>query len=374
MAATGAWWLLVPEHYAAPSGDAGDSLVGLAEPALVSGALLVLGILGAVVTVVGTEGGRSAPERWVTAPTVALAVIFGFLVPDLGLLVGLGYTSALVAVPAALVLPFVLAVRRPRFRPVAGGLLVLLAAVAVVFGIDGPALVDILWAIGGEVPTFLATQAFPLAAFIGALIWVGVALEASGIDIAGARPGPWTPPARDGGWWITVAAVICPVFFAAQRLTWLTPWPYSMDVRELDANPGLRAFGLALGLAAICGAALTSGLIGRWGAVYPQWMPRVGGRAVSPVWPSVVAASIGALVTVAGRSLAQFTLLSDGGNSGAGLLVGMAVVFLLWGPLLMASAIAYFVRRTPSPARHLTGEHVPVARPAFSRSARRGSR
>src|SRR5699024_705356 len=39
MAATGAWWLLVPEHYAAPSGDAGDSLVGLAEPALVSGAL-----------------------------------------------------------------------------------------------------------------------------------------------------------------------------------------------------------------------------------------------------------------------------------------------------------------------------------------------
>src|SRR5699024_10008320 len=102
-----------------------------------SGALLVLGILGAVVTVVGTEGGRSAPERWVTAPAVAFAVIFGFLVPDLGLLVGLGYTSALVAVPAALVLPFVLAVRRPRFRLVAGGLLVLLAAVAVVFGIDG---------------------------------------------------------------------------------------------------------------------------------------------------------------------------------------------------------------------------------------------
>lgn len=151
-------------------------------------------------------------------------------------------------------------------------------------------------------------------------------------------------------------------------------WPYSMDVRELDPNPGLRAFGLALGLAAICGAVLTSGLISRWGAVYPPWMPRVGGRAVSPVWPSVVAASIGALVAVAGRSLAQFTLPSDGANSGAGLLVGMAIVFLVWGPLLMASAIAYFGRRTSSPARHLTGEHVPVARPAFSRSARRGSR
>lgn len=345
MAGTGAWWLLVPDHYGAPTGSMGDSLVGLVDPTLVSGLLLALGVLGVVVAIVGSEGGRGAPQPWVAAPALALAVIFGFLVPDLGLLVGLGYATALLGVPALAILTIVLSVRHRPLRRAAVG--IVMAGVIAVLGydVDGPALADVLRAIGGNLPEFLRRQAFPLLAFAGGALWLALALRAVGVQALGARPAPWAPPARDRGWWITVAAVICPLLFAVQRMSWLTPWPFALDSHDLDANPGLRAFGVAIGLAAVLGAALTSGLISRWGAVYPRWIPGVGGRPVSPVWPSVLAATVGALVTVAGRSLGQFALLADSGNSDDELLMAMAVLFLLWGPLLVASAIAYLLRR-----------------------------
>ncbi len=345
-AATGAWWLLAPDHYGAPTGSMGDSLVGLVDPTLVSGLLLALGALGAVVAAVGTEGGRSAPQPWVAAPAVALAVVFGFLVPDLGLLVGLGYASALLGVPTTVVLTFVLAVRHRTVRPVAAGLVAIGVVAVVGYDVDGPALASMLREIGGTLPGFLRGQAFAVLAFAGGVLWLGMALRAGGMRIAGARPATWTTPARDQGWWITVAAVACPLLFAAQRMSWLTPWPVGLDAHTLDANPGLRAFGLTLGVAAILGAVLTAGLISRWGAVYPRWVPVAGGRPVSPVWPSVLAATVGALVTVAGRSLGQFALFADNGNSDDGMLLGMAVLFIVWGPLLMASAVAYFLRRT----------------------------
>ena len=344
-AATGAWWLLVPDHYGAPTGSMGDSLVGLVDPTLVSGLLLALGVLGAVVAAVGTEGGRTAPHPWVTAPAIALAVVFGFLVPDMGLLVGLGYASALLGIPAMVVLSFVLAVRHRAVRPVAAGLVAIGVVAVVGYDVDGPALASMLREIGGNLPEFLRGQAFAVLSFAGGALWLGMALRASGVRIAGARPASWTTPARDRGWWITVAAVACPLLFAVQRMSWLTPWPVALDAHTLDANPGLRAFGLTLGVAAVLGAVLTAGLISRWGAVYPRWVPGVGGRLVSPVWPSILAVTVGAVVTVAGRSLGQFVLLTDSGRSGDGLLVGMAVTFVVWGPLLVASAIAYFARR-----------------------------
>ena len=353
MAGTGAWWLLVPDHYGAPTGLMGDSLVGLVDPTLVSGLLLALGVLGAVVAAVGSEGGRVAP--WVTAPALGLAVVFGFLVPDLGLLVGLAYAAALLGVPALVVLTIVLAVRHRSVRPAAVGLVVVAIVTVVAYDVDGRAVVDLAQAIGGNLPEFLRGQAFPVLAFAGGALWLAMALRGVGVQVCGARPAPWAPPARDRGWWITLAAVICPLLFAVQRMSWLTPWPFAADTHDLDANPGLRAFGVALGVAAAVGAALTSGLISRWGARYPRWVPGLAGHPVSPVWPSVLA-TIGVVVTVAGRSLAQFALFTETGRSDESLLLGLAVLLIVWGPLLVAAAIAYFLRRAVRTRRASSAE------------------
>lgn len=346
IAAVGAWWLVVPGHYAGPSSAMGDSLVGLVEPTLVSGLMLALGIVGVVVALLGTEGGIAPPAPWVAAPAVALALVFGFLVPDLGLLVGLGYSAALIGVPAAVVLTVVLAVRHRGLRPAAAGVVAAGVIAVIGFGLDARDLGTIVSEIGSKLPAYLLSQALPLLAFAGGVVWLGMAGRAVGVTLVGSQPAPWTTPVRDRGWWITVAAVVCPLLFAAQRMSWLTPWPLALDAHDLETNPGLRAFGVAIGVAAALGGLLTWGLISRWGAVYPRWFPGIGGRPVSPIWPGALAATVGALVTVAGRSLGQFALFADRGNSDDSVLIGMAVLFVVWGPLLIASAVAYVIRRT----------------------------
>ena len=129
------------------------------------------------------------------------------------------------------------------------------------------------------------------------------------------------------------------------RMTWLTPWPVWMDAAQLDAEPAMRVFGLSLGFAAIGGSVLTLGLLMRWGSVYPRWIPIVAGRTVSPVWPTVLAIIVGIAVTVAGRSLTQMMV------TGVDVEIAdpeffLVMPFPVWGPLLIAAAVAYYRRRT----------------------------
>lgn len=354
MAAMGAWWLLVPGHYAAvPSATANDSLIGLLDPTVVSGLLVALGLVGALAVAVGTRGARTAPARWVIAPAAAVVLVFGLLVPDIRLLIGLGYSSVLLGIPGALAFTLVLAVRHSTFRWVGAGALACGAIAVVALGVDGPALAQVGGMLGGRLPAFLGNLAFPLLAFGGALLWVGVGLRASGVRVMGAEPRPWTRPPRDLGWWVTLAALACPLLFGLQRLSWATPWPLTGDPDALVAEPGMRIFGIGLGVAALAAAALaaaalTSGLIIRWGSVYPQWLPKLGGRPVSPVWPSVTAATIGLVVTIAGRSMAQQVLTLPAEDRSA-LGLGLAALSIPWGPLLVAAAVAHFRRRATHP-------------------------
>ena len=142
-----------------------------------------------------------------------------------------------------------------------------------------------------------------------------------------------------------MVAALCPLPYALMRMTWLTPWPTIMDAAELDANPAMRIFGLSLGFAAIGGSVLTAGLLRGWGSIYPPWIPFVGGRPVSPIWPTVLAIVVGTALTVAGRSMAQ---MSFGGTDVVASKVEafLLLPFPVWGPLLIAAAIAYYRRRT----------------------------
>jgi hypothetical protein len=128
-------------------------------------------------------------------------------------------------------------------------------------------------------------------------------------------------------------------------MTWLTPWPFWVSAEQLEAHPEMRIFGLSLGFAAVGGSILTLGLLLRWGSVYPRRLPWLGGKPVSPTWPTVLAVVVGAAVTVAGRSMIQLAL--------QGSVLPLAAVetllilpFWAWGPLLIAAGIAYYRRRT----------------------------
>ena len=183
-----------------------------------------------------------------------------------------------------------------------------------------------------------------LVSFVGGALWLLVALRATGMRRAQPAAASYVAPRRDWGCWVTVVAALCPLPYALLRMTWLTPWPTIIDADTLAEQPAMRIFGLSLGFAAIGGAVLTIGLLMRWGSVYPRWVPVVGGRPVSPVWPTVLAVVVGAAVTVAGRSMLQLTYTEDDLLSKVETL--LVLPFPVWGPLLIAAAIAYYRRRT----------------------------
>jgi len=229
--------------------------------------------------------------------------------------------------------------------------------IAAASGAGLAAFADFFGTIGDGLGKHGAEMIFVFASFIGGALWLLVALRAAGLRSVGAAETRPFAPARNGsgrrdwGWWVTLLAALCPLPYASMRMTWLTPWPVWMDASQLNADPAMRVFGLSLGFAAIGGSVLTLGLLMRWGSVYPRWIPIVAGRTVSPVWPTVFAIIVGIAVTVAGRSLTQMMV------SGVDVAIAdpeffLVMPFPVWGPLLIAAAIAYYRRRTTQVAPH----------------------
>jgi hypothetical protein len=130
-------------------------------------------------------------------------------------------------------------------------------------------------------------------------------------------------------------------------MTWLTPWPVLTSGVDVSDDAVIRVIGVCLGLAALTGSALTLGLLGRWGTVYPRWAPGVGGRAVPPGWPTLVAVGVGLALTVAGRAATQ-VLLHQPDPALAVAEVLLLFPFPVWGPALVVAALAYHQRRHPA--------------------------
>lgn len=161
------------------------------------------------------------------------------------------------------------------------------------------------------------------------------------------RPPRSRPAANVGTWgrWVTIGAALCPLPYALLRMTWLTPWPVMMDAAELEANPAIRVFGLSLGFAALGGSVLTVGLISRWGEVFPRWLPVLRGRPVPAAPPAAVALVVAGAITLAGRSIIQPVVTGDANIGEIGTEALLIFPFPIWGPLLGAAAIAYYLRR-----------------------------
>ncbi|MFC6022070.1 hypothetical protein ACFP2T_38645 [Plantactinospora solaniradicis] len=150
-----------------------------------------------------------------------------------------------------------------------------------------------------------------------------------------------TEPAAAARWgrFLTWAAALCPLPYALTRLSWLTPWPIGASAETLAHHPGLRIFGLALALAGEGGTWLTLGLIRPRGETFPARLPFVGGRPV-PIPAAVIPGLlVAAMLTIAGHSTLQQAIITGDYQ------LVLLIPFPLWGPLLAAATLGYWLRR-----------------------------
>jgi hypothetical protein len=336
--ALGLWWWLRPGSYpftpapAQPKGTLLDVVPAAAVPPVLVGA----GLLGlGVAALAGT--GRAPGVVGGTA--VAWVLVFGLAVPGLEPLMLTGYAMAMFG-PLVLCATVFAGAWRWRGGPVAVGGFVLVGVLAWITGLaDGEVLGRYGAVITGTVEK-AAPSAIMLLFLVGALVWAALGVRA--VQRGGPAPA-WTRPEAAARWGrvAVVVAVVCALPYGLHRLTWLTPWPIGMDAAALAAQPEMRLHGLLLGLAALAGAVLTSGLVARWGEVWPRWVPVVRGRRVPLAAAVVPGTLVAALFTVAAVPMILMSV-----REGLGAMWGLLVFpFPVWGPALGLAVLGYVLRR-----------------------------
>jgi hypothetical protein len=343
------WWL-TPETYPFGPDDEAGNLSFLTRLEAGSAAALA-GILAVAGVVTARAVGRRRGRRLALVGVGLQVVVLGYVVPDITALMVVAYLLALVGPVVAL--GFV-AYRSLRRWP--GAATVVLAgsgAAATLTGIVTPsALGGLARGVAGGFENLGTRPLYILGALAAGALWATVLVDAARDgrarcgECGRTRWGSWTRPGRAASWGrkATWVAALGPVPYAVLRLTWLTPWPVGISPEELVDNPGLRLFGLMLGLVAFGGVALTLGLTYRWGEVFPRWVPWLRGRAVpvaAAVWPALVVA---VTVTVGGHSIVQAAAAdTEGWRAPVGLV--LVFPFPVWGPVLAVAAYGYALRR-----------------------------
>ncbi|MBC7277816.1 hypothetical protein [Nocardioides sp.] len=349
----GAWILVEPSWYPLGSNDpsAGFSLLADVPTRAVGLIAVMLGVVGIGAALTMSARLPSARMGYGLVAIGALeTLVFTAIVPDIRLLILMGYVCALAG--PVLVFGILIAGARGNRRNLVV-ITVAAAAIAtglVVFGANADSFSHMTDELAGGFAEAGPAMLFVGGAFIGGALWlastvrhlrrlreqcVGCGHPARGLA---GNVATW-------GRWVTIGAALCPLPYVLLRMTWMTPWPVSMEAAVLEADPGLRVFGLSLGFAALAGSVLTLGLISRWGEVFPRWIPVLRGRSV-PAGPAAAAALVVAgAITLAGRSVLQPVAAGDGGIAVLGDVTLLLVPFPIWGPLLGAAAIAYFLRR-----------------------------
>ncbi len=356
VAAVGALWRQAPSTYPFGPSDLGASmsLLGGTGASTAGTIAIVIGLLGLLTVGMARLGGTSRAVRHAVIAGAALQVlVLGYVVPDIRVLVELGYLTALVGPLTVLVVLLAGAVRNRSSRWVAVAVVAGIVGIASYTGIFAP---DTFADLGRGLAEGFTKQGTGPLYLLGSLasgaLWLAVAVrryrqgrvdetERSGAAELLVR---WRRP-------ITIAAALCPMPYALLRMTWLTPWPIGFDAATLEAQPEMRLFGLLLGFAALGGSVLTIGLISRWGVVFPAWLPVLRGRPV-PVMAAVVPGlAVAAAITVAGHSVVQ-QAFTEGWDVEGFTMVGLLLFpFPVWGPLLGAATLAYWQRRRDAVAQ-----------------------
>ncbi|WP_051298570.1 hypothetical protein [Arthrobacter castelli] len=169
----------------------------------------------------------------------------------------------------------------------------------------------------------------------------------------------WFSAAKAWRWGtpVTIAAAVIPALYAIFRFAWAAGIPLGIEQKFLDSLHQSGGNYAALGLASMAalGTVLTFGLNQQWGAVFPRWVPAIGGRSV-PVMLAVIPACFVALIVVpAGAEMVSAAAAGmtgaipfDWNNWGT---LAPALLWPAWGPLLAAAALAYYLKRRGGCAR-----------------------
>jgi len=292
----GLWWLLQPQRYPFAPGDPATfgTLLGVLPAAAMPPLLVAAGAWG---TVVAWLAARQQPTRGTTVAVVGTAAVyaavFGLVTPGIQPLTLVGYAMAMLG-PPVLFGAVLAGAWRWRGGPWVVGVLLLVAALAWLTGLaDGAGLLRYLDVITTSVER-VGPPAVLLFFLIGGLLW-GLFGTHTLLQARTGRPAPaWMRPDAAARWGrvAVVIAAVCALPYGLVRLTWLTPGPLGGSAAELAAHPEIRLHGLLLGLAALAGAVLTTGLVAGWGEVWPRWLPVLRGRPV----PVAAAVAPGTLV------------------------------------------------------------------------------
>jgi hypothetical protein len=274
------------------------------------------------------------------------AVVFGLVAPGIQPLTLVGYAMAMLG-PPVLFGAVLAGAWRWRGGPWAVGVLLLVAALAWFTGLaDGAVLLRYV-----DVITTSAQRAGPSAVLlfflVGGLLW-GLCGTHTLLQARTGRAAPaWMRPDAAARWGrvAVVIAAVCALPYGLVRLTWLTRWPLGGSAAELAAHPEIRLHGLLLGLAALAGAVLTTGLVAGWGEVWPRWLPVLRGRPV-PVAAAVVPGTL--VATLFTVSAVPFSTMAVTNGTPEMLLY---LPFPVWGPALGAAVLAYALRRRGDMAR-----------------------
>ncbi|MFI7106944.1 hypothetical protein ACIBK9_11590 [Nonomuraea sp. NPDC050227] len=139
---------------------------------------------------------------------------------------------------------------------------------------------------------------------------------------------------------------------------WRLPFAFHFDMGQLDdapVSPLWISIPYVFGLSVLTelAALLSIGLVRGWGEVLPSWIPVIGGRRVPPMAAVVPAVAGGLLLT----AVSVWMALSWVGVAGSvayenGWWQALAMVSItptaLWGPIMLALACAYHLRRRPA--------------------------
>lgn len=319
-----AWSLGAPNYpFALVDDDRSSASILEGAPVEVVGPVLVLlGILGVIAGVIMLRNVTTPWVRWFSLVVGGvLAVSAACLVPDYTIL-------AIVAMwPALLVF---------AFTGVPG---------------DQAGLGDILY----------WHRVNLIMVFLGGLLWAGATLGTSrrrrnSCQNCGRSPhahGVAAPQLRTWGRRFVWLAVLATVPYDLTRLAWFLGWPLGLSDAMFDNlrhPPFLLTLGLLLALLSTGGAALTHGLVARWGEVFPRWVWFAAGRRVPPRL-AVIPAGIVA-VTLPPATIMFMNSRVNGGFSLADWGTwAPSLVWIFWAVGLAGATYCYYLRRR-SQCRH----------------------
>ncbi|TWD79827.1 hypothetical protein FB561_0893 [Kribbella amoyensis] len=335
-----------------PDGDRLSPLAFLPDHAG-AGLIAVLGFLGVPAALAHTRTEWTASAyRPLLAFSGLQAVVFGLLAPSITVVIVAGYLLVLLGLPTALGFVIAGAWRQRTTRIVLAGIALLVVVLELTTGLfDWDAFRELGKGLA-EVPGRVGTRPlFVVGAFLLGAGWAVLGVRglrsARGRCLRCGRPGArWTRPevARRWGFWATVVAVLCPLPYGLLRMTWLLPNPIGFDAAELDAEPGIKLFGLGLGLISLAAGVATLGLIRPWGEIWPRWIPFLAGRPV-PIKAAVVPGTIAATLLV----VSSVSLLQVSWQNQASLWINLRDLILfpfpLWGTAVALATAAYYYRR-----------------------------